>query len=161
MPWTSPIPWKYRPGPGRCRAFTLIELLITVALAAVLATIAFSSYSKYVARARVTAAIADIAGIQVSLERYFTDHNVLPATLAQAGVQLNDPWGRPYRYLSMAGATVGQVRKDRSLHPLNTDYDLYSLGADGQSALPLTAQVSRDDVVRATDGAFIGLASDF
>lgn len=135
--------------------------MITVALVAVLATIAFASYSRYIARARVTAATADIAGMQVSIERYFTDHNSLPATLADAGLQLVDPWGRPYRYLPIAGANVGQVRKDRSLHPINTDYDLYSLGADGQSASPLTANVSQDDVIRATNGAFIGLASTY
>jgi len=152
---------RYPCSRAACRAFTLIELMITVALAAVLATIAFSSYSRYIARARVTAATADIAGMQVSLERYFTDHNILPATLAAAGVQLTDPWGRPYQYLPIAGARVGQVRKDRSLHPINTDYDLYSLGADGRSASALTANVSQDDVIRATNGAFIGLASDY
>ena len=161
MPVNAPWLNRYRCSPAACRGFTLIELMITVALAAVLATIAFSSYSRYIARARVTAATADIAGMQISLERYFTDHNILPATLADAGLQLTDPWGRPYQYLPIAGANVGQVRKDRSLHPINTDYDLYSMGSDGKSASALTAKVSQDDVIRATNGAFIGLASDY
>jgi general secretion pathway protein G len=52
-------------------------------------------------------------------------------------------------------------RKDRFLVPLNTDFDLYSVGRDGESVPPLSAAKSRDDVVRAANGAFIGLASKF
>jgi hypothetical protein len=35
------------------------------------------------------------------------------------------------------------------------------MGKDGQSVPPLTAAVSRDDVVRGRNGAFVGLGSDF
>lgn len=59
-----------------------------------------------------------------------------------------------------AGAN-GQARKDRNLVPINSDFDLYSMGRDGQSAPPLTAKVSRDDIVRANNGGFVGLASDY
>ena len=45
--------------------------------------------------------------------------------------------------------------------PLNTDYDLYSMGRDGKSKTPLTASESHDDIVRALDGEFVGLASEF
>jgi general secretion pathway protein G len=99
--------------------------------------------------------------IELELERYVSVNGNLPATLAEAGLARDDPWGNPYRYLRMAGAHTGQVRKDRSLHPLNTDYDLYSMGPDGRSVSPLTAAHSRDDIVRASNGGFIGSASDF
>ena len=77
-----------------------------------------------------------------------------------------DPWGSPYQYLKFKrnkqGKVIpGQARKDRFLVPLNSAYDLYSMGADGDSKGPLTAKASRDDVLRAGDGAFVGLASDF
>jgi hypothetical protein len=39
--------------------------------------------------------------------------------------------------------------------------DLYSSGKDGESRTPLTARPSRDDIVVARDGAFVGLATDF
>lgn len=52
-------------------------------------------------------------------------------------------------------------RKDRFLVPINSDYDLYSKGRDGESVAPLTAKQSHDDVVRANDGAFVGLAVNF
>jgi general secretion pathway protein G len=42
--------------------------------------------------------------------------------------------------------------------PVNSDYDLYSMGKDEDSQAAFTAQVSRDDVVRANDGNFFGLA---
>ncbi len=59
------------------------------------------------------------------------------------------------------GPPAGQARKDRFLVPINSDYDLYSKGQDGESVAPLTAKKSQDDVVRANDGAFVGLAVNF
>jgi len=57
--------------------------------------------------------------------------------------------------------SIGGARKDRFLVPINSDFDLYSMGKDGQSVGPLTAQKSHDDVIRANDGGFYGLASNF
>ena len=74
---------------------------------------------------------------------------------------LEDPWGNPYQYLPIAGTGKGGFRKDRFLVPINSDYDLYSMGADGASQAPLTAKTSQDDIVRANDGGFIGLASKY
>jgi general secretion pathway protein G len=45
--------------------------------------------------------------------------------------------------------------------PINSDYDLYSLGADGESRPQLHSAVSRDDVIRARDGGYVGLAENF
>jgi general secretion pathway protein G len=45
--------------------------------------------------------------------------------------------------------------------PLNSNYDLYSVGRDGVSSPPMNAQNSRDDVVRANDGGFVGLAVNY
>jgi general secretion pathway protein G len=38
---------------------------------------------------------------------------------------------------------------------------LYSMGKDEKSRPPLTAQMSRDDIVRANDGNFIGMAAEY
>lgn len=75
-----------------------------------------------------------------------------------------DPWTRPYEYLRFAPPTPGingRIRKDHNLHPLNTEFDLYSQGKDGRSNAPLTASASRDDVIWARDGSFVGLGEDF
>jgi len=50
--------------------------------------------------------------------------------------------------------------KVRKLNPLNTDFDLYSMGSDGDSKGPLSAKASRDDIVRANNGDFIGRSED-
>lgn len=143
------------------RGMTLIELVVTMAAMALLASLAFPAYQAQVNRGRVSQAIADIKQIEMKLERFFTDRGRFPATLPEAGLNLVDPWGNAYRYLNMDGASVGQVRKDHALHPLNTDYDLYSMGADGDSVSPLTARKSRDDIIRARNGSFVGPASDY
>ena len=42
---------------------------------------------------------------------------------------------------------VGKMRKNRFLVPINSEYDLYSMGKDGKTQMPLTAKASRDDVI--------------
>ena len=153
-------------GLGRAARFghsglTVIELMVAVAIVALLTSLAVPSYRSYLNRSKVATATADIRSIESKLMRYYSDNGHFPTTLADAGIDPVDPWGHPYSYLPMEGAKVGKVRKDRSLHPLNTDYDLYSMGADGKSATPLTAKISQDDIIRARDGAFVGLAQDF
>jgi general secretion pathway protein G len=56
---------------------------------------------------------------------------------------------------------AAKPRKDRFLHPINSDYDLYSMGKDGKTVESLTAKMSHDDVIRGNDGQFVGLAAEF
>ena len=58
----------------RSRAFTLIELMITVAIIAILAAIAIPSYSEYVRRGRITEAIGALSGMRVKMEQFFQDN---------------------------------------------------------------------------------------
>lgn len=152
----------------RCRAcgrgFTLIEMLITVAMLITLAAIGYPIYQSYLDRARNTAAISDISVLQLKIKVYEEDGGKIPDDLSDLGWNQPDPWGNPYQYLNFANAGPswkGKARKDRFLVPLNSTYDLYSSGKDGQSKPPLTAKTSHDDIIRANDGAFVGLASMF
>lgn len=52
-------------------------------------------------------------------------------------------------------------RRDRYLFPLNTDYDLFSLGPDHQTAVSLGESTGLDDVIRANNGGFFGVASEY
>jgi general secretion pathway protein G len=45
-------------------------------------------------------------------------------------------------------------------NPVNTDYDLYSLGKDGLSKPQFKFKDSFDDVVRAYEGRYVGLVSE-
>lgn len=145
--------------------FSLVELMIAVAIVGILAAIAYPMYQDYRERVNRTQAIADIRDIENMIARYQATTDQLPDSLADIGQAGRlDPWGHAYEYLRIAGAGLhgnGKLRKDRNLVPLNTDYDLYSDGKDGKSQTPLTAQASRDDIVRANNGQFVGLATDY
>lgn len=150
--------WLHR-SPG----FTLVELMLALAVVALLLAIAVPSYSSHVLRSRTAAAIGDIGRIQLAIDSYRLNTGQYPPDLATVNKgDLRDPWGRPYVYLRLNGnGTLGAARKDKNLVPINSDYDLYSLGPDGRSQSPLTSANSRDDIVRANDGNYIGLASKY
>lgn len=145
--------------------FGLLELMIAVVVVGLLATLAVPAYNGFIDKTRVKRAIGDIGSLHIKLEEFRIKNNdQLPANLNELNMDVPlDPWGQPYKYLNIqaAGAGAGGLRKDGQLNPLNTDYDLYSLGADGSSSGPLSAQASRDDIVRANNGAFIGLGEDY
>jgi general secretion pathway protein G len=143
--------------------FTLLELVIVVALVAVLAMIATSQFSRYVDRSRSAAARGDIAMLETLIIRYRSvNDGALPTALAEvAPAGMQDPWGRPYIYTLLSGPGFkGKARKDRKLNPLNSDYDLFSAGKDGVFKTQVSNKDSLDDVIRARDGAFIGLGSE-
>jgi general secretion pathway protein G len=52
-------------------------------------------------------------------------------------------------------------RRNRYMFPLNTDYDLFSLGPDAASAVALGHPFSLDDVIRANDGGYFGPAAGY
>jgi general secretion pathway protein G len=140
------------------RGLTLIELVSVVAIIGTLSALAVPKLHEAVDRARVARAIGDIRSIQISLET----RDSLPDDLSSLGPLPLDPWSRPYVYNKFEDKHVPQgARRDRFLVPLNSTYDLYSQGADGESSPALNVKASRDDIVRANDGGFIGLASRY
>ncbi len=147
------------------KGFGLLELMVVLVVAGLLATLAIPAYTQFVDRARTARAIGDIAGIGLEIEKFrLVNDSPPPLELAELPVEVPlDPWGQPYTYLNIAAADPGKgdFRKDGNLNPLNTDFDLYSAGKDGDSKGPLNAKASRDDVVRANNGAFIGRAEDY
>jgi general secretion pathway protein G len=144
------------------RGFTVIEMMLTVAIAAVLAAVALGAYGRYKERVQMAQVISDIASLEPIISRYELDHRELPGGLADIGkAYMKDPWGTPYQYISHDSKKgKGAWRKDHNIVPINSDYDLWSNGKDGKSAPPLTAKASRDDIVRASNGRFIGAASE-
>ena len=152
-----------RSAAGAVRGFTMVEILIVLAIVALLATVGMGAYGRHREKVLVSQAVIDIGAISTAIKLFETDARALPASLGEVGFGNKlDPWGRPYRYFDLASKKGnGMARKDKKLAPLNSDFDLYSTGKDGQSKGPLVTPVSRDDVVRARDGRFIGLASEF
>ncbi len=158
--------WSHDRSPAEkacCRGFTLIELLIVIAIIFTLVAIGFPIYGTALEKAKVSRAIADIHVVSTEIGTYQLFNKNLPLSLADLGKEnVVDPYGHPYEYLNFSTEKgKGSFRKDRFLVPINSDYDLYSKGQDGDSVPPLTAAKSRDDIIRANDGGFIGLASGY
>ena len=136
--------------------------MIAVALLGVLAAVAMPYYGAYRNRAKIAQATQEIASMQVAIEAYVVFNRAYPQSLAD--VQLDtrrDPWDRAYVYYNIDANGKGHARKDHALNPLNTDYDLYSVGPDGVSKPQITQRESVDDVIRASNGNYVGLASGF
>ena len=136
--------------------------MIIVALIAILATIAVVVYGNITERARIARAMADIVTIDSEISTFEMMNERLPNDLGEINrATFLDPWGNPYQYLNFAVSGNANCRKDHALHPLNTEFDLYSKGKDGQSQAPLTSPQSQDDIIRANDGQYVGLASSY
>jgi type IV pilus assembly protein PilE len=92
----------------RSRGFTLIELMITVAIVAILAAIAIPSYSEYVRRGRITEAVSTLSGMRVKMEQYFQDNRTYVGACGAAGTSvapLPDPKSFTYACPTL-GATA-------------------------------------------------------
>ena len=142
---------------------TLVEVVVALGLVALLATFSLPLFQGWRDQGKVKKAQDDIIAASAVIDTFLLDNNRLPTSLAAVGRgNLREPWCRAcqYTYL-MDGNGNGKARKDHSLVPLNTDYDLYSKGRDGSSAGPLTAKASRDDILRANNGRFVGPADRY
>ncbi|CAK1744586.1 MULTISPECIES: pilin [Vibrio] len=77
------------------KGFTLIELMIVVAVIGVLSAIAIPQYQKYVAKAEVAAALATMTGVKTNVEAYAVEYGAFPSAAQSAalGVPANIPQG--------------------------------------------------------------------
>ena len=141
--------------------FTLGETLLATALLAISVDAAVACVSNRVEQNRIERAKEEIARLGVEIEAYRARHHELPGSLGELGTAVPlDPWGHAYEYVNFdAGGTVGQ-RSFEGL-PINSEYDLYSRGADGRTEANLRSEAARDDIVRARDGTYVGPAVDF
>jgi general secretion pathway protein G len=149
----------------RRNGLTVLELLIALAIVSTLAAIAIPKFLGYAERAERQQAILDIRAMESPIDRFIDEFQGPPSNLGQALDPVpKDPWGNDYRYLNLMSGDPGisgQRRRDKNLNPVNSDYDLYSMGPDGETAAQFASPQAQDDIVRAADGAFIGVADDF
>ena len=117
--------------------FTLIELLLVLVILTVLAAVIVPKFTKRSEQARITAARADIANLEVLLDAFEIDTGRYPTAQEGLGALLEEPgdireWHGPYLTRGMPKDPWGNPYVYRCPGQHNTtSYDLCSSGPDG------------------------------
>jgi general secretion pathway protein G len=157
------------------RGFTLIELIVVLGVLAVLTIIGMGVYCHFIDRAKNTRAIAEIRVLEKEILNFCNSNDRLPDSLAELDRSaMLDPWKTPYQYINFDTTSRGEeIRRTTGKKnqgkgngsgkssSLNEDFDLFSMGKDRMSAPDLSDASSQDDIVRADDGSYTGLASAY
>ncbi|MCU7847102.1 MAG: type II secretion system protein GspG [Candidatus Thiodiazotropha sp. (ex Lucinoma kastoroae)] len=111
--------------------FSLLELLLAMAVLGILVSIAVPYYGKYINDSKAQKAMQEMRQIEIILQSFKLDVGRYPDSLAEINSQMIDPWDNPYQYRAIEGASPkmkGHQRKDHNLVPINSDFDLFSSG---------------------------------
>ena len=92
-------------GQASWRGFSLIELMVTLAVLAILSTIAVGSYRRYSLRATRTEGRLSLLAIQVAQEKYFLQNNTYAQDIAT--VIAAPPAGLGIGSINASGVTTG------------------------------------------------------
>jgi general secretion pathway protein G len=133
------------------RGFTFIEIMVVVAILAILAALVVPRIMGRTDDAKRTAAKVQIRNIEGALQLYKLDNGVYPTTeqglkalIEKPSVGVipkkwklggylpklpEDPWGNPYKYMS---PSQGSVQIPGQSSGLKGEYELISLGTDGE-----------------------------
>jgi general secretion pathway protein G len=133
-----------RPGGSTVGGYTLVEVCICIAIIGILAGLAAQYLTSYRYRVQIVVGISDIKVIEKAIAEFVAEKGELPDSLAGIGLStMVDPWGRSYEYLRLDGGKTpgldGKRRRDKNANPVNSDYDLYSMGGDGKTAAQFKA----------------------
>lgn len=94
------------------KGFTLIELMIVVAIIAILAAIAIPAYQNYLIRAQVSEGAVLTDGAKTALAEYYSNHGSFPTSPASAGLP-SQPGSISGKYVTQVSiATAGIIAAD-------------------------------------------------
>jgi general secretion pathway protein G len=149
-----------------CRGMTLLELMVTAMGIATLVAIALPIIEGAQEDLRLHEAVTEIQVIQLHIINYELKYGTIPAKTADLNLPVavaTDPWENPYVYLNFASPDPpgSNPREDQFLKPINTAFDVYSMGPNEETFKNLSNPKSRDDIIRAADGSFVGVADEF
>jgi len=137
----------------RRRPFTMIEILVVIAIIGILAALAFTVYPSVVSNSRKKRTISQIASLELALQQYKDDYGYYPlngagepvlldSSEASFWTTLQDPGGAPYLPdIERNFVQDGNIYLDGWSRPLAycapgkknpKRFDLWSYGADGE-----------------------------
>jgi general secretion pathway protein G len=134
--------------------FTMVEMLVVMAVVAILSTVAMTSFAKVKELARVSRCIQEIRSMEREITAWTTEKGSYPPSLADINRDTQkDPWGFIYVYCP----PTRKIGTDL----INSDFDLYSKGPNGDSVDSIVDPLSEDDIFRGRDGGFVGVSSEW
>ena len=120
------------------RGFSLLELMIAVAVIGILAAIAIPSYSKYVKRTRQEDAKVCAATILTAETEYFTEYKSYTTSIGAIGgnaesVEVDCIGNNSFvgYYTFSAAIDTGVLTISANRDPSKTDYNTYTINSDG------------------------------
>jgi type IV pilus assembly protein PilA len=87
------------------KGFTLIELMIVVAIIGILAAIAIPAYQDYTVRAQVTEGMNLAGAVETGIADYFASVGSFPTTLSSVGI-LSSPSGKYVNSIALTGGAI-------------------------------------------------------
>lgn len=134
------------------KGFTLVELMIVVAIVGILSSIAIPAYTSYVLRGKLTEAVTELSTMRVKLEQYFQDNRSYAGACA-AGTVAPLPSGKYFTYtcptLTASAFTVtatGVVAKGTGAFVYTVDQDNTKQTTDAPAdwgAMPVNCWVTK------------------
>ena len=92
---------------GLQRGFTLIELMIVIAIIGILAAIAIPAYQDYTIRSQVTEGVTLASGVQVATTDYYASNGTWPTGMTGGGTALNYTGAVTGNYVTAVATTAG------------------------------------------------------
>ncbi|ENX0801628.1 prepilin-type N-terminal cleavage/methylation domain-containing protein, partial [Neisseria gonorrhoeae] len=144
------------------KGFTLIELMIVIAIVGILAAVALPAYQDYTARAQVSEAILLAEGQKSAVTEYYLNHGEWPKDNTSAGVASSDKIKG--KYVQKVEVAKGVVTATMASSNVNNEIkgkklSLWAKRQDGSvkwfCGQPVKRESNNDDTVTAdgTDGA--------